>query len=180
MVVRRRMNDKRILINGVVLLYIFQVVLGFSSMSIPKIPAGRKRLVVAMTERGRSGRRGAMSMYLPANTPVSQTAPMIAKSILAAPGCNSKGKKRQHSGSVLASTDTLPLFQTAHGLLSPETVMRMDETMRRKHQVRDRAVTLFLDTYRNEGPMACLPMLSDPAILPRLTEAMRDIDRIDC
>jgi hypothetical protein len=40
---------------------------------------------------------------------------------------------------------------------------------------RDKALDTFLDTYRKDGPMACLPMLSDKNILPRLTEAMRDI-----
>jgi hypothetical protein len=40
---------------------------------------------------------------------------------------------------------------------------------------RDSAVDYFLRTYRKEGPMACLPMLSDPNVLPRLTAAMRDV-----
>jgi hypothetical protein len=73
---------------------------------------------------------------------------------------------------VLSDSDTLPAFPTAHGLLSPETVMRMEVMTMRG---RDKALDTFLDTYRKDGPMACLPMLSDKNILPRLTEAMRDI-----
>jgi len=52
--------------------------------------------------------------------------------------------------------------------------MRM-EIMTRSRSKRDHAVDFFLETYRKEGPMACLPMLSDGNVLPRLTEAMRDI-----
>jgi hypothetical protein len=78
------------------------------------------------------------------------------------------------SNSVLSSSDTLPAFPTAHGLLSPETVMRMD-IMTSNNGSRDKALDMFLDTYKKKGPMACLPMLSDENVLPRLTEAMRDI-----
>lgn len=178
MIERRRMDRKQCCLRVAVMLFCIQNVLGFSSSSFGvQIPDGTKHLVTP-NERRFSGRRGAMTMYLPPSTPVSQTAPMVAKSILVAPAPMNKGKKRPHSSSVLASTDTLPSFPTAHGLLSPETVMRMDAAMCRKNQVRDRAVTIFLDTYRSQGPMACLPMLSDPAILPRLTEAMRDIDGV--
>jgi hypothetical protein len=78
----------------------------------------------------------------------------------------------QLSNSALASGgDTLPHFPTAHGLLSPETVMRLSQ--RSIHQ--NKAVEAFLDTYRSNGPMSCLPMLADPEVLPHLTEAMRDI-----
>jgi len=76
------------------------------------------------------------------------------------------------SNSVLAASDTLPYFPTAHGLLSPEIVQRMDEMTANS---RSAPLESFLVTYRNNGPMACLPMLSDPCILPKLTEAMRDI-----
>ena len=37
------------------------------------------------------------------------------------------------------------------------------------------AVHSFLKLYRREGPLACLHMLSDPDVLPHLTEAMRDV-----
>jgi hypothetical protein len=78
------------------------------------------------------------------------------------------------SNSVLADCDTLPSFPTAHGLLSPETVMRMEElAVERGHQ--NPALRSFLHTYRKSGPMSCLSMLSDPDVLPSLTEAMRDI-----
>jgi len=49
------------------------------------------------------------------------------------------------------------------------------EVMTNNKKGRDKALDTFLDTYKKEGPMACLPMLSDENVLPRLTEAMRDI-----
>lgn len=79
----------------------------------------------------------------------------------------------QLSNSVLASCDTLPSFPTAHGLLSPETVMRLEEST--AGEVRSKALQDFLRTYRRHGPLSCLPMLSDPDVLPHLTQAMRDI-----
>jgi hypothetical protein len=61
----------------------------------------------------------------------------------------------------------------AHGLLSPETVSRMDEITAGGYG--NEAVRSFLQTYRRKGPMSCLEMLSDPEVLPHLTQAMRDI-----
>ena len=90
---------------------------------------------------------------------------------------NERSSKTQLSNSVLASCDTLPSFRTAHGLLSPETVMRL-EAMRssspRNHK-KNPALSTFLHTYRTHGPLSCVPMLSDPDVLPHLTLAMRDI-----
>ena len=61
----------------------------------------------------------------------------------------------------------------AHGMLSPEIVARMDEnTINGRNNP---AVDDFLRTYRMKGPMSCLEMLSDPEVLPHLTQAMRDI-----
>jgi hypothetical protein len=77
------------------------------------------------------------------------------------------------SNSVLASCDTLPSFPTAHGILSPETVSRMDYATQGGSG--NEVVSTFLKTYRKHGPMSCLHMLSDPNILPHLTQAMRDI-----
>jgi len=77
------------------------------------------------------------------------------------------------SNSVLVSCDTLPSFPTAHGILSPETVSRMDLVTQGGSE--NVAVSTFLKTYRKHGPMSCLGMLSDPNILPHLTQAMRDI-----
>lgn len=76
------------------------------------------------------------------------------------------------SASVLASSDILPAFHTAHGLLSPEVVRRIGDM----HDL-DLGSPLhkFLMTYKRQGPMSCLPMLSDPCVLPVLTKAMRDI-----
>mmetsp|Transcript_41782 Transcript_41782/g.87694 ORF Transcript_41782/g.87694 Transcript_41782/m.87694 type:complete len:195 (-) Transcript_41782:468-1052(-) len=76
------------------------------------------------------------------------------------------------SDSVLADSDILPEFHTAHGLLSPEVVMRIANT---NELEMGGALHKFLMTYKRKGPMACLPMLSDPEVLPELTRAMRDI-----
>jgi len=75
--------------------------------------------------------------------------------------------------SVLADCDTLPEFKTAHGILCPDTVARMD---RNTHGGRNnKAVKAFLDRYRHCGPLSCVELLSDPEILPHLTKAMRDL-----
>lgn len=76
------------------------------------------------------------------------------------------------SDSVLATCDTLPSFHTAHGLLSPEVVMRIADT---NDLELGGPLHKFLKTYKSRGPMACLPMLSDPCVLPELTKAMREI-----
>lgn len=75
------------------------------------------------------------------------------------------------SPSVLASCDTLPSFPTAHGLLCPETVQRMERSVGRNNRV----VARFLDRYNRHGPMSCVDLLSDPEVLPHLTSAMRDL-----
>lgn len=68
---------------------------------------------------------------------------------------------------------TSPQPFAAHGMLSPEIVARMDEnTINGRNNP---AVDSFLRTYRTKGPMSCLEMLSDPEVLPHLTQAMRDI-----
>jgi len=72
--------------------------------------------------------------------------------------------------SAIASSDVLPSFRAAHGLLHPHTFMRLEE---RYEGNGDDAVGHFLETYREHGPMACIPCLSDPRMLPKLTEAMR-------
>lgn len=89
---------------------------------------------------------------------------------------NDRSTKTKLSNSVLASCDTLPSFRTAHGLLSPETVMRL-EAMRSSspRNNKNQALSTFLHTYRTHGPLSCVPMLSDPDVLPHLTLAMRDI-----
>lgn len=76
------------------------------------------------------------------------------------------------SDSVLAASDILPSFHTAHGMLSPEVVMRIAD-----NNVLELGGPLhkFLKMYKSQGPMACLPMLSDPCVLPELTKAMREI-----
>mmetsp|Transcript_6294 Transcript_6294/g.9262 ORF Transcript_6294/g.9262 Transcript_6294/m.9262 type:complete len:158 (+) Transcript_6294:335-808(+) len=114
-----------------------------------------------------------LHMYMPSQSP---TPP---RKSISNPGSSSrtsdfrKTSPLSLSPSVLSSCDTLPSFQTAHGLLSPETVMRLDKMTAKGG--RSKALDLFLTTYRRKGPMSCLEMLSDPDILPDLTSAMRDL-----
>jgi hypothetical protein len=108
-------------------------------------------------------------------TKPSNTAQKMLKDTTAFSSSSSRAaaSKIKLSHSVLASCDyPLPSCPTAHGILSPETVMRMDEVTRHH---RSEALVNFLETYRRDGPMSCLPMLSDPQVLPHLTNAMRDI-----
>ena len=128
-------------------------------------------------------RKSSLQMYVQPNTATSQTAPMVSQAFFSPQHSNSHSRNNgsnnrknasclPYSKSILASSDTLPSFSTAHGLLSPESVMRMELLTQ---GTRDDAVDYFLETYRNQGPMACLPMLSDPKVLPHLTEAYREI-----
>lgn len=96
---------------------------------------------------------------------------LTEQQMLRNPSRDSHQLKTKLSHSVLADCDTLPSFPTAHGLLSPETVMRLEN--RAAH--RSEALVTFLDQYRRQGPMSCLHMLSDPEILPHLTKAMREV-----
>jgi hypothetical protein len=128
---------------------------------------------------GQAARKQPATMYTPPSPPASQNQqPITAQKMLKNPGTprvmeSSRKSKSKLSQSVLASCDTLPSFPTAHGLLSPETVMRLEELTSRGH--RSEALVGFLKNYRKHGPLSCIPMLSDPDVLPHLTEAMRDI-----
>jgi len=73
---------------------------------------------------------------------------------------------------VLSESDVLPTFRAAHGLLSPEVVTRIADT---NDLDLGGPLHKFLKTYRRHGPMACVPLLSDPSVLPVLTRAMREI-----
>jgi hypothetical protein len=81
-----------------------------------------------------------------------------------------RDSKMKLSNSVLASCDTLPSFPTAHGLLSPHTVSRLEASIDNNDTVEE-----FLRTYRHSGPLSCVQYLSDPMVLPHLTRAMREI-----
>lgn len=136
------------------------------------------------------------ALFYAPNPDTSKTAPMVAQAFYSSHKSNRNPTlPKWHtspssstlnstfpplSNSVLSSSDTLPSFPTAHGLLSPETVLRMENRMKTQQgggeeMVQFRTVNMFLDRYKKEGPMACLPFLSDEEVLPRLTEAMRDI-----
>lgn len=88
----------------------------------------------------------------------------------------SQGPLLQSSTMAISSSSTnysiLSSRTTAHGLLSPEVVMRiMDSTSSSMSPTMES----FLDLYKSRGPMACLPLLSDTTVLPELTRAMREI-----
>lgn len=59
------------------------------------------------------------------------------------------------------------------GLLSPAFVMKLEQR-NFGGQRSSKLVAKFLGTYKEQGPMACLPFLSDPEVLPVLTKAMGD------
>lgn len=126
--------------------------------------------------------RKAMTMYTPPHTPTSITAPMSAQKILTSPKSVSREKpimmqRKKNlslSPSVMSSSETLPCFSTPNGLLSPDTIAKLDQ-MTAATGDRSKAIELFLDTYRQKGPMSCLHFLSDPNVLPHLTGAMRDL-----
>jgi hypothetical protein len=86
--------------------------------------------------------------------------------------CNRPATHLPMSSAVLAESNVLPAFRAAHGLLSPEVVSRIADT---NDLDLDGPLHRFLKTYKRQGPMACLPMLSDPCVLPILTQAMREI-----
>ena len=118
------------------------------------------------TSRSRRRRRSSSSsmlrMYVP-HPPMTQTpalSSLHAASVVAAE-------------SSTAPSDTLPQFKTSHGLLSPRTVLRLEQNFAGNLDTSDE-LSYFLDTYKEFGPMACIPMLSDSRILPELTKAMRE------
>lgn len=128
--------------------------------------------------RSSTSQRPPITTYAPPTTTPAESQSTTAQKMLKIPGnprtSNSPRKSSlKLSQSVLASCDTLPSFRTAHGILSPETVLRMEELVDKED--RSEALNQFLERYRRKGPMSCLPMLSDPDVLPHLTNAMRDV-----
>jgi hypothetical protein len=135
--------------------------------------------------------RSALNMYLPSSTPLSTKSLISDKRTVTTPfkkdKSNGGGKAWQYSSSdssrggaasAIARSDVLPSFRAAHGLLHPHTVMRLEEATSSSRIKNTAAVNYFLETYKEFGPMACLPILSDPEVLPELTEAMRGIAKI--
>jgi hypothetical protein len=143
--------------------------------------------------------RSSLQMYVPSSTPTSQTQAMVAKKMLGdnrnqhtkkTPPPQASGKVSRSSlrasshttstfsatspETAIASSDVLPSFRAAHGLLHPHTFMKLRDQY--EHNGGGDAIRYFLDTYEEYGPMACIPCLSDPDVLPKLTEAMRAID----
>mmetsp|Transcript_35125 Transcript_35125/g.49894 ORF Transcript_35125/g.49894 Transcript_35125/m.49894 type:complete len:170 (+) Transcript_35125:364-873(+) len=133
----------------------------------------------AFSSRNKDTARRLMNMYVPPQTPTSITPPMSAQKILSTTRPMHLDQPiMQHSlalshSSALSASETLPTFATSNGLLSPETVTKLDQMTAAGE--RNEAISLFLDTYRQKGPMSCLHLLSDPDVLPHLTEAMRDL-----
>jgi len=79
-------------------------------------------------------------------------------------------------GSSFVSSDTIPSFRAAQGLLSPQTVLRLESRIT-KCGISSPGLRYFLKTYHTHGPMACLPILSNPDVLLELTRVMRDSSR---
>jgi len=104
-----------------------------------------------------------LHMYINPISPTSQTSIMSASTMYS----NASG-----SASSLVNSDTIPSFRAAPGLLSPQTVMRLEE-IHANASKNNLAIEYFLETYRTHGPMACIPILSNPQVLPSLTQAMR-------
>jgi len=123
-------------------------------------------------ERASPNNKNSLTMYVPSPSGSSsipglstgsQTSIMAASTVY--PDTNG----------LVNPTDSLPAFYTCSGLLSPQTVKRLDEANTKAcGTLRSDAVGYFVDTYKDFGPMACLGMLSDPDVLPELTRAMRD------
>lgn len=137
-----------------------------------------------VSNQKRNGRRkrSSSALYYAPNQDTSKPSHMASQAFYKhsqKPRTTTSSSSKLHatplSNSVLSSSDTLPSFPTAHGLLSPETVMRMEDRMKHNNDASCHAVNMFLDKYKSEGPMSCLSFLTDDEVLPRLTEAMRDI-----
>jgi len=167
------------LIYRVCLLVLLQGIIGVACYSSNWSSNNLKTSAAFSSGSRRWSSRSNLVMYLPPS-PMSQTQEMVAKSILSDPRVQTSTFKQPNnrstsllSESVLASSDVLPSFRAAHGLLHPHTVLMLEEAT-----VSDRspAVSYFLETYRKFGPMACLPILSDSQVLPELTKALRGID----
>jgi hypothetical protein len=108
----------------------------------------------------------ALSMYVPGSAPSESRNGAPSKKSLAA-------MKAVAGTSSTMETNTLPQFKTAHGLLSPGYVRLLEEN-HVANGFESKEVDSFLSTYREQGPLACVPFLSDPVVLPALTKAMRD------
>eukprot|EP00970_Alexandrium_tamarense_P001321 scaffold139_cov199-Alexandrium_tamarense.AAC.1 len=151
----------------------------FSQTPLTRSTSQRYAPVVNTNKRIQRRREdgSSVTLYLFPSTP-SESAANLFQSRRQTINYHTPSTRRQDtklpamSQSVLATCDTLPGLSTAHGLLSPEVVMRIAD----HHDLdQDGALYRFLKTYKSRGPMACLPMLSDPMVLPELTRAMRDI-----
>mmetsp|Transcript_30037 Transcript_30037/g.49865 ORF Transcript_30037/g.49865 Transcript_30037/m.49865 type:complete len:171 (-) Transcript_30037:1010-1522(-) len=121
-------------------------------------------------------------IWMPPSNPGSQPHDLVSQKMLKTSGTEHDRRRTGWKPAQAALNDMDATFAPrrassssplAHGLLSPETVARMDEITAGGHG--NEAVRVFLQTYRRKGPMSCLEMLSDPEILPHLTSAMRDI-----
>jgi hypothetical protein len=146
----------------------------------PKGASSKVRYSAVSTQSDRRIHRrredgSSVTLYLFPTTPSTHAAnlgPSTRGNTMSPPSTRRTTKLPAMSQSVLAPSDTLPSFATAHGILSPEVVSRIADSC---DVELDGALHKFLKTYKSRGPMACLPMLSDPSVLPELTRAMRDI-----
>jgi hypothetical protein len=118
----------------------------------------------------------------PCDTPVIRDPPLTSHNMLRETAFSGFIQNQEHlasrkktikfSHSKTSNTDSFSAIPVANGLLSPQIVMRLEELTRlRRHH--NPALDSFLDSYYTKGPMSCVPMLSDPDVLPHLTMAMR-------
>ena len=144
------------------------------SFAVNPTNTGRKQRIHRTSHRADGS---AVTLYLFPSSPAVTSAANLPPRKQPINSSNSRKHSKSSalpamSQSVLADSDTLPSFSTAHGLLSPEVVMRIADS---NDLEMNGALHRFLKTYKSRGPMACLSMLSDPDVLPELTRAMRDV-----
>jgi hypothetical protein len=122
-------------------------------------------------ERGSTSRSvtNSLTMYVPSPGGSGSAASISQKT-------SAMAASNMYDSAWLNPSDTaLPSFHTSNGLLSPQTVKRIEKANTDScGSSRNDAVGYFIETYKGFGPMACLPILSDPDVLPELTRAMRD------
>lgn len=170
----------RVVVFGILCSFLANVNVGEASFSLPTKTFSTTRpsgiFDSSNNEGGRcSASKSALSMYLQPNAPMSSKNMITDNRPANTWQYGLSDSSRSGTASAIASSDVLPQFRPAHGLLHPHTIMRLEEASSSSKIKNSPAVKYFLDTYREYGPMACLPILSDPDVLPELTNAMRRI-----
>lgn len=157
-----------------------RAVICFLAMSLPFTTAWSSCPSAFKTATGR--RKHQQTSTAPNDVPVVRDPLITSHNMLRESGFSSfhltqenvTGRKEtiKFSHSKMSQADGFSAVPVAHGMLSPQIVMRLQE-LTRLHRHRSPALDSFLDSYYTKGPMSCVPMLSDPDVLPHLTMAMR-------